>query len=836
MDSSSPSSSSDVLNTPSTELIPAPAYPLPPEAIPPAVLAEDVKTPDSHVPRDSRLIRLTGLHPFNAEAPLSNLYDEGFLTSDNLHYVRNHGAVPQCHDDDVDSWTFSIQGLVAHPLTLSLRDLHSYDQVTYPVTLVCAGNRRKEQNIVRKSKGFSWGAAGLSTALWTGIAIGQLLAQAEPLKSARYVCFEGVDKLPNGRYGTSVKLSWCMDASRGILVAYKMNGLPLSPDHGKPVRVIVPGQIGGRSVKWLKKMTVTAEPSDNWYHIYDNRVLPTSISLEASDDPSNAYIWKDERHAIYHLNVNSAICHPAHDETIVTSSLDTYKVRGYAYCGGGRRISRVEVTLDQGQTWKPADVDYPEDQYREAAADEELFGGKLDVWWRETCFCWCFWAVDIPVTELADSKDIMVRAMDDGLMVQQRDMYWNVLGMMNNNWFRVAIHRERGGSLLKFEHPTQPALNPGGWMERIKGMGGDLLNGFWGQSLAGLEGGKGDIEETEEEISMVNSEINRVISIKELEAHGNESSPWFVVQGQVYDGTPFLDDHPGGAASITGVAAQDVSDEFLAIQRPAPIRKPDTNRPLFLESNQWTTATLQTKHNLSHDVKIFRFNLQHQNQQLGLPIGQHVLMRLTSPSTLIRAYTPISPVSTRGTLDVLVKIYRPSADHKGGKMTQALDSIPLGSHVDFKGPLGKFEYRGKGVCIVAGATIHARRLYMICAGSGITPVFQVLQAISKDELDRTKCVLLYGNRTEEDILCRRELDDIFRGGRRGRLRLTLTRPSASWTGRKGRIDESMLEQDVGPRDETGADLVLVCAPRLLEASVQGVLLRMGWRDREVVLF
>ncbi|KAF4594893.1 Nitrate reductase [Ophiocordyceps camponoti-floridani] len=787
MDISSSSSSNDGFNTPSTELAPAPTYPLPPEASLSAVLAEDVKTPDKHVPRDSRLIRLTGLHPFNAEAPLSKLYDEGSLTTDNLHYVRNHGAVPRCHDRDVDSWTFSIRGLVAHPLTLSLRDLYSYDQVTYPVTLVCAGNRRKEQNTVRKSKGFSWGSAGLSTALWTGIAIGQLLARAEPLKGARYI--------------------WCMDASKGILVAYKMNGLALSPDHGKPVRLIVPGQIGGRSVKWLKKIMVTAEPSDNWYHIYDNRVLPTSISPEASADPSNSYIWKDERHAIYDLNVNSAICHPAHDESIVTSSLlDTYQVRGYAYCGGGRRISRVEVTLDQGRTWKLADVDYPEDQYREAAADEELFGGKLDVWWRETCFCWCFWSVDVPVTELAASKDVMVRAMDDGLMVQQRDMYWNVLGMMNNNWFRVVLHRERGGSLLRFEHPTQPALNPGGWMERVKGMGGDLLNGFWGQDLAGLQDGQGFAEENEEDISMVNSEVDRVISIEELEAHGNESSPWFVVQGQVYDGTPFLDDHPGGAASITGVAAQDASDEFLAIH-------------------------------LSHDVKIFRFKLQHQNQQLGLPVGQHVLLRLASSSTLIRAYTPISPVSTRGSVDVLVKIYRPWADQKRATMTQTLDSIPLGSPVDFKGPLGKFEYRGRGVCIVAGATIHVRRLYMMCAGSGITPIFQVLQAISKDEHDQTECVVLYGNRTEEDVLCRRELDDIFGGGRRGRLRLTLTRPSASWTGRKGRIDEAMLEKDVGPCDETAADhLALVCGPRMLEANVRRVLLRMGWRDRDVVLF
>jgi nitrate reductase (NAD(P)H) len=65
-----------------------------------------------------------------------------------------------------------------------------------------------------------------------------------------------------------------MDPNKGIMLAHKMNGEDLRPDHGRPLRVVVPGQIGGRSVKWLKKLILTDKPSDNWYHIYDNRVLP----------------------------------------------------------------------------------------------------------------------------------------------------------------------------------------------------------------------------------------------------------------------------------------------------------------------------------------------------------------------------------------------------------------------------------------------------------------------------------------------------------------------------------------------------------------------------------
>jgi nitrate reductase (NAD(P)H) len=173
------------------------AVPLPPPTREPTeVLKEDYGSPDSWLPRDPRLIRLTGKHPFNVEAPLSNLYDEGFLTSPELFYVRNHGHVPQVLDADMLDWEFTVEGLVENPLSLTLRDLlEQYEQVTYPITLVCAGNRRKEQNVVRKTKGFSWGAAGVSTALFTGVAMSEVLKRAKPTRRARYVCMEGADKL-----------------------------------------------------------------------------------------------------------------------------------------------------------------------------------------------------------------------------------------------------------------------------------------------------------------------------------------------------------------------------------------------------------------------------------------------------------------------------------------------------------------------------------------------------------------------------------------------------------------------------------------------------------------
>ena len=86
--------------------------PLPPPSRPQQVLDVDKPTPDAHVPRDPRLIRLTGVHPFNVEAPLSALYNEGFLTSPDLFYVRNHGAVPEVQDEECLDWEFSVEGYV----------------------------------------------------------------------------------------------------------------------------------------------------------------------------------------------------------------------------------------------------------------------------------------------------------------------------------------------------------------------------------------------------------------------------------------------------------------------------------------------------------------------------------------------------------------------------------------------------------------------------------------------------------------------------------------------------------------------------------------------------
>ena len=181
---------------------------------------------------------------------------------------------------------------------------------------------------------------------------------------------------------------------------------------------------------------------------------------------------------------------------------------------------------------------------------------------REACFCWCFWYLDIPTVELQAASDIMVRAMDDSMMVQPRDMYWSLLGMMNNPWYRLVIHQSAGR--LRFEHPTQPILGLKGWMERVKEAGGDLTNGYWGENISGNSVADKGLTK---EICMVDERKAQVtITWEVLKQHEGVENPWFVVNGQVYDGTKYMSEHPGGASAITGAAGKDVTGSFLEIR------------------------------------------------------------------------------------------------------------------------------------------------------------------------------------------------------------------------------------------------------------------------------
>lgn len=264
-------------------------------------------------------------------------------------------------------------------------------------------------------------------------------------------------------------------------------------------------------------------------------------------------------------------------------------------------------------------------------------------------------------------------------------------------------------------------------------------------------------------------------------------------------------------------------------------------RDVFLQTKAWTKAKLSSKIAISTDTRIFNFALEHEDQTVGLPIGKHLMMRLRDPITqeaIIRSYTPISEGNAKGTLQVLVKVYFDSKDRPGGKMTKALDAVPIGNFVDFKGPTGHFEYLSRGNCTISGKPRFIKRFIMICGGSGITPIFQVLRAVLSDKEDPTRCLVLDGNRLEADILCKAEMDGLVKGNEdRCTLLYLLTQSGEGWEGLKGRIGKELLEKEVGTCNSTdGEELILICGPEMLEKSVHGLLNNMGWRDEDLLFF
>lgn len=260
-------------------------------------------------------------------------------------------------------------------------------------------------------------------------------------------------------------------------------------------------------------------------------------------------------------------------------------------------------------------------------------------------------------------------------------------------------------------------------------------------------------------------------------------------------------------------------------------------RPTFLDAKIWSKAVLHAKANLSWDARLFTFKLDYDEQELGLPTGQHLMMRLRDPvsrEAIIRSYTPFSETTKKGFVDILVKVYFDTKERVGGKMTKALEGLPIGHSIDFKGPIGKFRYLGKGNCDINGTKRHVKRLFMICGGSGITPIFQVFRAIMKDREDRTHCVVLNGNRLVEDILCREDLDMLASDNvEKCKLIYTLSQAPEGWEGLKGRIGPPLLKEHASRQEES---MVLICGPEALEKAAHKGLQDLGWDDKDILFF
>ena len=329
--------------------------------------------------------------PYNAEAPPEALV--GNLTPTEQHYVRSNFALP-AHDGTLD-----IGGAVDNPTTFTLDDLRALPAHDHAVTLECAGNGRLDMRPL--PTGEPWGDYAVSTAMWTGALLRDVLNVAQPSADGVDVRFEGADHGPYHlaailagtdqdelTFARALPLSEAADPASDILVAYEMNGEPLIADHGAPFRLIVPHWYAVASVKWLKRIDVLTEPFtgefQNGHYIYQ---------------------WPDRPHeAVRLMRVRARITDPAPGAVL---PLGPYTVRGKAWSGTGPVI-QVDISLTGEGDWHPAKLDPPSGPYQ----------------WQEWSFVWN--GSDV------GRHTLRARATDASGNVQPDVPPWNRLGYGNN--------------------------------------------------------------------------------------------------------------------------------------------------------------------------------------------------------------------------------------------------------------------------------------------------------------------------------------------------------------------------------------------------------------------
>ena len=292
--------------------------------------------PENHIQlRDGRIVRSEA--PLNLEMPFKTV--ESFITPTKSFYVRTHFPIPKI---DKNKWRLRIEGEVEKSFEINFEELTKLGSKKIPAMLECAGNSRSF--LEPKVKGVQWTLGGVSNAEWTGVPLSILLDRAGVRSSAREIILEGADrgqpedpKSPPGelRYSRSIPLE---KAQRDVLLAYRMNGNDVLPEHGFPVRAIVPGWYAMASVKWLQRIIVTDRPFAGYYQTLDY-----------------AY-WKRredtaELSPVTELQVKAEIAKPSQNETVPVNS--TMRIHGAAWASDAE-IVRVEVSTDGGSTWKEA--------------------------------------------------------------------------------------------------------------------------------------------------------------------------------------------------------------------------------------------------------------------------------------------------------------------------------------------------------------------------------------------------------------------------------------------------------------------------------------------------
>ncbi|KAI3604829.1 sulfite oxidase [Moniliophthora roreri] len=351
-------------------------------------------------PPHSEALIIQAKEPFNAEPPSSPLV-EFPITPEELVYCRNHGPVREFPEEE---YAIRVNGMVEKELTLSLAELKSnYEKARVVAVLQCAGNRRNEMGAIKKVYGVGWNDGVIANGAWAGVRLRDVLQQAGIQSNAGplHVCFASYATLcqDDSYYGGSVPLEKAMNLEDDVLLAYEMNDDLLSAEHGGPLRVIVPGYLGARWVKWVDTITVSTQESPNFYQQRDYKILPPEVETKEA-----AKQYWSKYPSMTSLPLNSVVA------TVYRLSPSTVFAKGYAVPDVSTgNIRSVEVSVDKGTAWYPAQIIYQE--------------GK---------WSWTLWELEIPST--SESGQVCCRATDTSGNMQKVACDWNMRGVAFCAW------------------------------------------------------------------------------------------------------------------------------------------------------------------------------------------------------------------------------------------------------------------------------------------------------------------------------------------------------------------------------------------------------------------
>ncbi len=322
------------------------------------------------------------------------------VTPAGLHYLLTHYDIPVV---DPASFELTVGGRVARPLAFSLDELRARPALELEVTMECAGNGRALLPAPRPLSQ-PWLNEAVGTAAWRGTPLAPILAEAGPLDDAVEVVFTGLDRGLEGGETQDFERSLPLDEALrdDVLLAYQMNGAPLLPQHGCPLRLVVPGWYGMASVKWLTRVTLLDRPFAGHQQAHAYR-------FRRDEDDEGTPLGRIAPRA---LMVPPGLPHfPTRERTLAPGPCT---IEGRAWSGSGRIVA-VEVSTDGGASWEEAELDEP----------------------RRSRWAWRGWRHNWNATP--GEHVLCCRARDESGNVQPLEAPWNVGGYVNNGVQRVPL-------------------------------------------------------------------------------------------------------------------------------------------------------------------------------------------------------------------------------------------------------------------------------------------------------------------------------------------------------------------------------------------------------------